>query len=194
MSKTILFKHFCFESAINPHHLPPNQNSDHFSNRKTSDTTSWHYRVWGTENGKCKAAKVAFTFIGWRNSHRRGCRHPHRQRRPLQGSAGEPRILWNDNSVGRTGRCSSATADFNFYSISGAEYENNFNRKDRQTAEILWTYNHCVIVHQPVCRIRSIVDIDRIFGIYCTENIASIKLYFNVHNILGIKSVPKNCI
>ena len=39
VSPTILFKHFCFESAENRHHLPPNQNSNHLPNPKTSDTT-----------------------------------------------------------------------------------------------------------------------------------------------------------
>ena len=38
MSQTILFKHFCFESAINRHHLSSNQNSNHFQNPKISDT------------------------------------------------------------------------------------------------------------------------------------------------------------
>ena len=37
-SPIILFKHFCFESAINRDHLSPNQNSNNFQNHKTSDT------------------------------------------------------------------------------------------------------------------------------------------------------------
>ena len=77
-------------------------------------------------------------YIHWQwDGHRLNSNHPRWQRRPLQGSAGEPRQFPNDDGVGRTGRCSAATADFNFHTLNRVNDENDSNRKDRQTAEIL---------------------------------------------------------
>ena len=91
------------------------------------------------------------------NGNRRNSHHPRRQWRPLQGSAGKPLIVPNDDGVGRIGRCPTTTADNSSYPISGAEYENNSDRKEFQKTEALWTYNHSVIVHHTAFRFRNIV-------------------------------------
>ena len=81
-------------------------------------------------------ARRVHLLIGWRNGYRRHSHHPRRQCKPLQGSAGESRIIPDDDGMGRTEKC-PASANFNFHILNRVNYEIDSDRKDFQKTETL---------------------------------------------------------